>query len=53
MQQFEVNTFDELCNLIQKIEKKKILLCGIEDMLMRIGMFYLLFKEIIYMINNV
>lgn len=29
MQQFEINTFDELCNQIQKIQKKMILLCNI------------------------
>ncbi len=29
MQQFEINTFDELCNQIQNIQKKKILLCNI------------------------
>ena len=53
MQQFEVNTFDKLCNQIQEIQKKKILLCGIEDTLMTIGIFGLLFKELIYMIRNV
>lgn len=53
MKQYEVNTFDELCNIIQSIHKKKTEHYGIEDMLIIVGKFYPLFKGRICWIKNI